>query len=258
VRGAIPFAILAGCLGVGVLPAFAADTVVTAGLSSWDPSEFAVKPGEQVTWTNASGVVHNLSVNGIKVQDDGEPWTYGPQTYAARTQPYEYHCSLHFGMRGRFYVNDSGTVPTPTTTPQPSPSPSPSPLPTRTPTPSPTPAGGGSGGGSPGGTPPPAGAGNRVTSFRVRTTKRRFCTRRSATCPRPGVFLRLSLGASDPVRVRGTLRRGSRRVRAVSLRVRPGSRRVRLPGPRLRPGRYALTLRAGAITRRVRFAVRPS
>ena len=114
------------------------------------------------------------------------------------------------------------------------------------------------GGGGPGGTPPPAGAGSRVRSFRVRTTKRRFCTRRSATCPRPGVFLRLALGASDPVRVRGTLRRGSRRVRAVSLRVRPGSRRVRLPGPRLRPGSYALTLRAGAITRRVRFAVRPS
>jgi hypothetical protein len=58
------------------------------------------------------------------------------------------------------------------------------------------------------------------------------------------------------VRVRGTLRRGSRRVRAVSLRVRPGTRRVRLPGPRLAPGRYTLTLRAGAITRRVRFAVR--
>ena len=104
----------------------------------------------------------------------------------------------------------------------------------------------------------PAGAGSRVRSFRARPTKRRFCTRRSATCPRPGVFLRLALGASDPVRVRGTLRRGSRRVRAVSLRVRPGSRRVRLPGPRLRPGSYALTLRAGDITRRVRFAVRPS
>jgi plastocyanin len=242
VRAAIPFAILAGCLGVGVLPAFAADTVVSAGASSWDPDEFAVRPGEQVTWTNASGVFHDLSVDGTQVQGAANAWTYGPHTYAARTQPYEYHCSIHFGMRGRFYVNDSGTVPTPTTTPQPSPSPSP--LPTATP--------------SPTSSPTPAGAGNRVTSFRARTTKRRFCTRRSATCPRPGVFLRLSLGASEPVRVRGTLRRGARRVRAVSLRVRPGSRRVRLPGPRLRPGRYALTLRAGAITRRVRFAVRPS
>jgi hypothetical protein len=58
------------------------------------------------------------------------------------------------------------------------------------------------------------------------------------------------------VRVRGTLRRGAKRVRAVSLRVRPGSRRVRLPGPRLKPGRYVLTLRAGDITRRLRFAVR--
>ena len=70
------------------------------------------------------------------------------------------------------------------------------------------------------------------------------------------MFLLIDLGASEPVRLRGTLRRGSKRVRAVSLRVRPGSRRVRLPGPRLKPGRYALTLRAGAITRRVRFRVR--
>ena len=72
------------------------------------------------------------------------------------------------------------------------------------------------------------------------------------------MFLLLDLGASEPVRVRGTLRRGSKRVRAVSLRVRPGSRRVRLPGRRLKPGRYALTLRAGDITRRLRFRVRAS
>ena len=247
-RGAIPFAILAACLGVGVLPALAADTTVSAGARTWEPDEFAVKPTENVTWTNASGVVHNLTVNGTTVRDDGSAWTYGPQTYAARTQPYEFHCSLHLGMSGHFYVNDSGTAPTPTPTPQTSPSPTPSP----TPPPSPPPVGG------TGGTPPPIGAGDRVTSFRASATKRRFCTRRSASCPRPGVFLRLSLEAPDPVRVRGTLRRGSRRVRAVSLRVRPGRRRVRLPGRRLKPGRYTLTLRAGAITRRVRFAVRPS
>ncbi|MEA2135407.1 MAG: Cupredoxin-like domain [Solirubrobacteraceae bacterium] len=253
-RRAIPFAILAGCLGVGVLPALAADTTVGAGASSWDPDRFAVKPGEQVTWRNTSGVIHNLTVDGTHVQDDGSAWTYGPQAYPARATSYEYHCTLHPGMSGRFYVNESGTVPAPTTTPNPSPDPSPTPA--AYPTPTPTRAGGGGSGG----TTPPAGTGgpaaNRVSAFRASPTKRRFCTRRSATCPRPGVFLRLTLGASAPVRVRGTLRRGAKRVRAVSLRVRPGSRRVRLPGPRLKPGRYVLTLRAGDITRRLRFAVR--
>jgi hypothetical protein len=254
VRRAIPFAILAGCLGVGVLPALAADTTVSAGASSWDPSRFAVKPGEQVTWRNTSGVTHNLTVDGSHVQDDGSAWTYGPQAYAARATAYEYHCSLHPGMSGRFYVNESGTVPAPSSTPNPPPDPSPTPPAYPTPTPSPAPAGGGGSGGT---TPPTGGpAAERVSSFGASPTKRRFCTRRSATCPRPGVFLRLTLGASAPVRVRGTLRRGSKRVRAVSIRVRPGTRRMRLPGPRLESGRYALTLRAGAITRRLRFAVR--
>jgi hypothetical protein len=246
VRRAIPFAILAGCLGVGVLPAFAADTTVSAGASSWDPNRFAVKPGEQVTWRNTSGITHNLTVDGSQVQGDASAWTYGPQTYAARATPYEYHCTIHLGMSGRFYVNESGTVPAPS----PDPTPSPTPVPPAYPTP--TPAGGGPAP-SPG---PSAPAANRISAFRASPTKRRFCARRSATCPRPGVFLRLTLGASAPVRVRGALRRGSKRVRAVTLRVRPGSRRVRLPGPPLKPGRYALTLRAGDITRRVRFAVR--
>jgi hypothetical protein len=70
------------------------------------------------------------------------------------------------------------------------------------------------------------------------------------------VFLLVDLRAPGSVRLRGTLRRGARRVRAVSLRVRPGSRRVRLPGARLKAGRYTLTLRAGDITRRVGFRVR--
>jgi hypothetical protein len=94
-----------------------------------------------------------------------------------------------------------------------------------------------------------------VSSFRLRAARGRFCTRRSARCRRPGVFLLLDLAAPEPVRARGTLRRGSRRVRSVSLLARPGRRRVRLPGRRLKPGRYALTLRAGDITRRVRFRV---
>jgi len=259
VRRAVPFAILAGCLGVGVLPALAADTVVSAGSSFWDQSEFAVQPGDTVTWVNNSGVAHNLSVDGAKVVQDSSSWTYA-DSYPARAGAYAYRCSLHAGMTGRFYVNATGTVPAPS----PTASPSPSATPTRTATPSPSPAstagpGGGTATPAPGSaTAPPAGSAPAVsvTSFRARAARGRFCTRRSARCRRPGVFLLLDLGAPQPVRVRGTLRRGSRRVRAVSLLARPGNRRVRLPGPRLRAGRYALTLRAGSIARTVRFRVR--
>jgi hypothetical protein len=192
------------------------------------------------------------------VHFDGEPGPLGApsQSFAASRQfategVFTYHCDVHpLPMHGTVYVNPTGTVPpAPTASPTPTPSTSPSPSPTASPSPG--------GGASPGPTTT-GGSGATVTSFRARAARSRFCTRRSAACKKPGVFLLIKLRASQPVRVRGTLRRGSRRVRAVSLRVRPGRRRVRLPGPRLRPGSYALTLRAGAITRRVRFAVRPS
>ena len=243
-RRVLPFAILAGCLAVGVLPAFAADTTVSAGPNSWDPRDFAVKPGEQVTWANASGVVHNLYIDGAPVQPNGNAWTYGPQSFAARAAPYNFRCQLHAGMSGRFFVNDSGTVPTPSPTASPSPTQSPGGSPTATPTTSP---GAGGGGGAPGSPAAPGSTTAPVSSFRVRVS------RRGAR-----IFLTLTIRAREPVRVRGTLRRGKRRVRSVTLLGRPGRHRVRLPGRALKPGRYALTLRAGRLTRVVRFTVRAS
>ena len=114
VRRAVPFAILAGCLGVGVLPAFAADTVVSASTTAGTRGEFAVKPGEQVTWANASGVVHNLTVDGTQVRSPGRHGPTARQAYPARrsrtstTQP-------PFRHERPVYVNDAGTVPTPPT-----------------------------------------------------------------------------------------------------------------------------------------------
>ena len=69
------------------------------------------------------------------------------------------------------------------------------------------------------------------------------------------VFLTLTVGGDKAVRVRGTLKRGSKRVRSVSLLARPGRHKLRLPGKRLEPGRYALTLKAGDLRRIVRFRV---
>jgi plastocyanin len=243
VRRAVPFAILAGCLGVGVLPALAADQAVSIHDDSFTPSRVAVLPGEQVTWAGHGTVAsHN-------VHFDGELAPLGAASHdfaASRTFPTEgvfrYHCDVHPDvMHGTVYVNATGTVPAPT--PEPSPSPTPTASPTASPAPSP------SGSPTPGAAPPaapPATGGVTVSAFKARIVRSH----------KPGVFLLIDLHASQPVRVRGTLRRGTRRVRAVSMRVRPGRRRVRLPGARLKPGRYALTLRAGGITRHVRFRVR--
>ena len=251
-RRALPFSILAACLAVGVLPAFGADAFVTIRDFSFSPRNVAVLPGESVTW-NASGTAFSHSVH-----FDGEPDPIAPQSSnfsGSKSFPEEggftYYCDVHDTMRGTVYVNSTGTVPTP------SPGPTATATPSPTATATPTPGGGGtpSGGGSAGGTTPGSTIAP-VTSFRARATKRRFCTRRSARCRRPGVFLTLEIGATETVRVRGTLRRGTRRVRTVTLLGRPGSHRVRLPGRALKAGRYALTLRAGELTRVVRFRVR--
>jgi plastocyanin len=256
VRRAVPFAILAGCLGVGVMPALAADRAVSINDDFYEPASVAVMPGQTVTWSAAGGMTLDMH----SVHFDGEAGPIEPQsmTYdASRTFPaageFHYHCDVHLTMHGTVFVNATGTVPVPTPTPEPTATPGPGPTATPTPTP------GGGGGGTPAPGPgSPGGSTAAVSSFRARAARSHFCTRRTAACKKPGVFLLIDLGARDPVRVRGTLRRGSRRVRSVSLLVRPGHRRVRLPGKRLRPGRYALTLRAGDITRRVRFRVRHS
>jgi plastocyanin len=245
VRRAAPFAILAVCLGVGVLPAVAADQDVTIQDSSFTPSDVAVKPGESVTWrAQGATLSHNVHFEG-EAAALGAP---SPDFSATRQFPtagtYRYYCDIHgsFGMRGVVFVNDTGTVPGAST---------PTPSPSGTPTPAP---GAGYGGSTTGTAPATAPA--TVSAFRARAARSRFCARRTAACRRPGVFLLIDLSAPQAVRVRGTLRRGTRRVRSVSMLVRPGHRRVRLPGARLRPGRYALALRAADISRTVRFRVR--
>jgi plastocyanin len=232
VRRVLPFAILGGCLAVGVLPALAADQSVAIHDFSFAPREVAVMPGESVTWHADGAQMHN-------VHFDTEPTPLGAPsaTFTASRRfdtegSFAYHCDVHGTMRGRVYVNQTGTVPTPA----PTTSPTASPTAGASPTPSSSPGGGS---GSPGATTPP------VTSFRLKASVRK---RR--------VFLTLTLGAGDPVRVRGTLRRGARRVRRVSLLAQPGRHRLRLPGKRLKPGRYRLTLKAGDIRRTVRFRVR--
>lgn len=143
---------------------------------------------------------------------------------------FKYHCDVHPTlMKATVYVNATGTVPTPT--PSPEPSPTASPGPTTTPPP---------GGGC---TPPPGSTTAPALVFRVKAAVRRH-----------RVTLTLTVG--EAVRVKGALRRGSRRVRTATLLARPGRHKLELPGKQLKPGRYTLTLNAGDIKRVVHFRVR--
>ena len=237
-RRALPFAIVAGCGAIGVLPAFAANQTVEIHDSFYSPGVVAVLPGETVTWDGQGSLMHSVHFEG-EVDPVAPPSSKfsGSRQFDAEGV-FRYYCDVHGFMRGTVHVNQTGTVPTPDPTASPTASATPPPPPPTT------------------GDPPPGAPAARVTAFRARATKARFCTRRSARCKRPGVFLTLDIEASESVRVRGTLRRGARRVRTVTLRGRPGRHRVRLPGRALKAGRYALALRAGELSRVVRFRVR--
>jgi plastocyanin len=234
----LPFALLGACLVAGVLPALAADRGVGIRDFSFTPGKVAVMPGETVTWTAEPGYSSSMH----NVHFDDQAGALGPQSTsftASRTFDHEgtytYHCDVHpLQMRGTVYVNATGTVPTPSPTPSPTASPTPSGEPSTSP--SPSSGGGGSGGGQIG----PAAS---VPVFRVHVASR-------------GHRVLLTLTVAESVRVKGTLRRGKRRVRRVSLLARAGRHTRRLPGKRLKPGRYTLTLKAGDITRVVRFRVR--
>lgn len=245
-------AILGGCLIVGVLPALAADQAVTVADTSFSPRNVAVLPGEKVTWTNAgSSIGHNVHFDGDAALNSPSTSFSVEESFPAAGE-FGYHCDVHPAqMRGTVFVNATGTVPSAT----PTASPTASPTATSTAPPGSTPQ-------PPGATPGPA-VGVVVSRFAARAARASFCAKRGRTCKSPGVVLSLQLGATDTVRVTGTLRRrplkgGSlRRFGSVAFNLDPGARRLRLPlKRRLASGRYVLELKAGALTRRLQFRVR--
>jgi plastocyanin len=247
VRRLLPFAILGACLAVGVLPALAANQSVAIDDSSFSPARVAVLPGETVHWEvepGYSGPAHNVHFDGEAAL--GPPSAAFNESKSFPTEgAYAYHCDVHAFMNGTVYVNQTGTVPTPSQSGTPTANPTASPSATPT-----TPAGGsgvsGSGGGAGGGQSGPVGS----------TTAPVFSFRLKATVRKRRVVLTLTVSAGVPVRVRGTLRRGKKRVRRVTVLGRPGRHKVKLPGKALKPGRYTLTLRAGELKRTVRFRIR--
>jgi hypothetical protein len=104
---------------------------------------------------------------------------------------------------------------------------------------------------------------------RLDVARTRFCTRRSRSCKRPGVVLRVELTAQGALA--GRLERrplsgkaGFRRYGRVDFGAVPaGARTLRFTrtkaGRRLQPGRYKLAVTLdGKAARTLRFVVRPS
>ncbi len=116
-RRLLPFAVLGGCLVVGVLPALAANQDVGIRDFSFTPRNVAVLPGESVHWAVEPGYVG--AMHNVHFDDQTDP--LGPQsaTFSGSRQfavagTYRYRCDVHpTVMSGTVYVNSTGTVPTP-------------------------------------------------------------------------------------------------------------------------------------------------
>src|SRR4051812_23016990 len=132
--GVVP---LAAGIGVAALvagfPASAADQAVTAGALSWDKTSVAIAVGETVTWSNNSGISHNICVakpgdtpSGVNPLDgasctefrNGDPangWS-APHPFST-AGVYKFVCQQHPSyMAGTVTVGGSGTTTTDTGT----------------------------------------------------------------------------------------------------------------------------------------------
>jgi plastocyanin len=94
-------------VAVASLPAAASDaTVAATGQNRWSPDAVTIAPGEQVTWSNTSGVTHNIIVQGETLRD-GANWSVSKTFPTAGT--YTFYCSYHGGMTGTVTVTNPAT-----------------------------------------------------------------------------------------------------------------------------------------------------
>ncbi len=128
-KAAITLLVVAAIAGPGVTDAAAqaAATVNAAGGNTWSPNNPTVTVGGTVTFGNATGVVHNVFVNGVRIGGgDAASFSY---VYTAPATPgvIPFNCTIHAGMTGNINVVAAST-PTPVPTPTPTPTPLPVPI----------------------------------------------------------------------------------------------------------------------------------
>jgi plastocyanin len=265
----LPLAALVG-FAVAVVPgAVASDTATVTAASNYayyTPNKVAITPGGTVTFTHSMGTTYKHNVHFSDATPFGgqaknrEPTNLAWNDTGSFPTAGEFHfyCDVHgsMGMTGVVYVNAAGTVPTATT-------------------PGGTTTGGGTGTGTgPGGGPPPGSPGDttKPSLTGVKAASGHFCTKKSKTCKKPGVTLKLKL--SEPAKVTATVlkrKRGTkgkfRKLGTVKLSGKTGSNTFKFKtasGKLLRPADYKVELAAvdpvgnKSSKKTVRFFVRPS
>ncbi len=120
---AITLLVVAAIAGPGAADAAAqaAATVSAAAGNTWSPNNPTVTVGGTVTFGNATGVTHNVFVNGARVGADAASFSY---VYTAPATPgvIPFNCTIHPGMTGNINVVPASTpAPTPTAAPVPTP-----------------------------------------------------------------------------------------------------------------------------------------
>ena len=226
-----------GMLALAAVPAFAAadDATITAQNTFYDPPGVTLNVGDTLTLDNIGGT-HNFDfsdgekIPALPAPDTDAVWNTPPTKTFDTPGTYTVHCDAHpTFMKATIKVVDPDAPP------------SPSPTPSATPTPTP-----------PSQETEPA----ALEIRRLKLAAAAFCSRRSASCRRPGVALKINL--SQDARVRGTLKRKRRNAGRIDLHTVPaGARTIRF-GKRLKPGRYTLKLRVGTLpARTLRFRIKP-
>ncbi len=128
--------------GLSVLAMFVAPTeavghAVAIRDSAFSPRTITIPVGDTVTWTNLSGLPHNVmfsSFGSPMYMDRGDQW---PHTFS-RPGTFSYTCTLH-GFSGKVIVTGKA-APKPTTKQTSKPTPEPTSSPTLTPMTAPTPS----------------------------------------------------------------------------------------------------------------------
>ena len=222
----VAIALVAGAAGlaVGVLPALATDVGVTAGGANgsvFSPATVTIAPGDSLTWTNAGGL-HNVHFDDDTFDQPASPsatWSSPVRKTFDTVGEYRYHCERTAGPTAPGWRARSCAE---------------------------------RGDATP--TPEPA---DPVITFSVKALRSSFCNRRTKSCTKPGVQLRITLTGADSAELRGTLRRrpltGKGAFKAfgtVRVVARRGTRTYRFQevtsGKRIPAGRYSLALRRTA------------
>jgi plastocyanin len=221
-------------LALAAVPAFSADDQTIAAQDTfYDPPSVTIDVGDTLTLDNIGGT-HNFHFSdgsqlpAVPATDSDPAWSPPPTKTFNTAGAYSFFCDFHGpSMSGTVKVVDPNATP------------SPSPTPSATPTP-----------------PPQQTEPAAVVVRRLRLRGAAFCSRRSDTCRRPGVALRIDVSA--PARVRGTLKRKRRAAGRIDLGTVPAGARTLRFGKRLKAGRYTLRLRVGTLpARTLRFRIRP-